>query len=55
MALLFTVLSTFLRTGINAAVFLDASLGFSMVKDDGGKERKIHDLADEQLQKARDK
>ena len=26
-----------------------------MLRDDGGKERKRHDLADEQLQRARDK
>ena len=55
MALLFIILSTLLGAETNAAVFRGTSLGFSMVKDDGGKEQKRHDLAEEQLQKARDK
>ena len=55
MALLFTILSTLLGSGINAAAFGGASLVFSMLKDDDGKERERHDLAEEQLQKARDK
>ena len=54
MALLFTILSTLLGAGTNATAFGSVSLGFSMLRDDGGKERKRHDLAEEQLQKARD-
>ena len=53
MALLFTILSTLLGAGINAAAFGGAGLGFSMLKDDSEKKRKRHDLAEEQLQKAR--
>ena len=55
MALLFTILSTLLGAGINATAFGGVSLGSSMLRNDGGKERKRHDLAEEQLQKARDK
>ena len=55
MALLFTILSTFLRTGFNATAFDSVSLGFSMLRNDGGKEQKRDDLAEEQLQKATDK
>ena len=55
MAFLFTVLSTLLGAGINAAAFGGASVGFSMLRDDGEKERKRHDLAEKRLQKARDK
>ena len=55
MALLFTILSTFLRTGFNATAFGGVSLGFSMLRNDGGKEQKRDDLAEEQLQKATDK
>ena len=67
MALSFTIISTLLGAGINAAAFggLDLvcsemmvkknSLGFSMLRNDGEKERERHDLAEEQLQKARDK
>ena len=54
MALLFTIISTLLGAGINAAAFGGVSLGFSMLGNDGEKERKRHDLAEEQLQKARD-
>ena len=54
MALLFTILSTLLEAGINATAFAVASLGFSMFRDDGGKERKRHDLALEKIQRARD-
>ena len=54
MALLFTILSTFLGAGINATAFGGVSLGFSMLRHGGGKERKRHDLAEEQLQRARD-
>ena len=53
-SLLFTLLSSLLGAGINATAFAGASLGFSMLRDDGGKERKRHDLAEEELQKARD-
>ena len=55
MALLFTILSTLLGAGINATAFSGVSLGFCMLRNDGGKERKRHDLAEEQLQRARDK
>ena len=55
MALLFTILSTLLGAGINASAFSGVSLGFCMLRNDGGKERKRHDLAEEQLQRARDK
>ena len=54
MALLFTILSTLLGTGINATTFGSVSLGFSILRNDGEKERERHDLAKEQLQKARD-
>ena len=49
MALLFTVLSYLLCTGINATPFGGVSHGFSMLRDDGGIERKRHDLAEEKL------
>ena len=55
MLLLFTILSTLLGAGINATTFGGISLGFSMLRNDGEKERKRHDLVEEQLQKARDK
>ena len=55
MALLFTLPSTLLGAGINAAAFGGVSLGLNMLRHDGGKERKRHDLAEEQLQRARDK
>ena len=54
MALLFTIHSSILGTGINAVAFGSASLGFSMLRDDG-KERKSYNLVEEQLQKAKDK
>ena len=54
-SLLFTLLSSLLGAGINATAFAGASLGFSMLRDDGGKERKRHDLAEEKLQRARGK
>ena len=53
-SLLFTLLSSLLGAAINATAFAGASLGFSMLRDDGGKERKKHDLAVEKLQKAKD-
>ena len=55
MTLLFTILSSLLGAGINAIAFGSVSLRFSILRDDGEKERKRHDLAEEQLQKARDK
>ena len=55
MALLFTILSILLGAGINATVFASVSLGFSMLRNDGGKERKRHNLAEEQLQRERGK
>ena len=54
-SLLFTLLSSLLGAGINATAFAGASLGFSMLRDDGGKERKRHDLAEEKLQRTRGK
>ena len=54
MALLFTILSTLLRDGINATAFGGVGLAFSMLKHDGGKERKRHDLVLKNLQRARD-
>ena len=54
MELPFTILSTLLGDGFNATAFGGVSLGFSMLRNDGGKERKRHDLAEERLQKARD-
>ena len=46
MVLLFTVLSTLLGAGFNALAFGGVSLGFSMLRDNGGKERKRRDLAE---------
>ena len=54
MALLFIILSTLLGAEINVTEFGGASLGFSMLRNDGGKKRKRHDLAEEQLQKGKD-
>ena len=54
MALLFIILSTLLSAGINATEFDGANLGFSILRNDGGKKRKRHDLAEEQLQKGKD-
>ena len=53
-SLLFTLASTLAIAEINLVVFAGASAGFSMPRNDGGKERKRHDLAEEQEQKARD-
>ena len=47
MALLFSILSSLLDTGFNTKRFGAISLGFSMLKNYGGKERKRHDLAEE--------
>ena len=52
--LLFTLLFSLLGAGVNATTFSCASLGFSMLRDDGGKEHKRHDLVLEKLQSARD-
>ena len=51
---LFTLLSSLLGAGINVTAFAGASLRFSMLRSDGGKEPKRHDLALENLQRARD-
>ena len=53
-SLLFTLASTLFGAGITAAAFAEASAGFSMLKNDGGKERRRHDVEEEQLQSARD-
>ena len=53
-SLLFTIFSGILGTRVNATAFAGASLGFSMLRNDGGKERKRHDLALEKLQRTRD-
>ena len=54
-SLFFTLVSTLFGAGINAVAFGGASVGCSMLRNDGGKERKRHELAEEQLQRARDK
>ena len=54
MALLFTLLNGIFSSVVNATAFAGASAGFSMLRNDGGKERKRHDLAEKQLQRARD-
>ena len=55
MILLLTILSTLLGAGINATAFGGVSLEYSMLRNNGGKERKRHDLAAEQLQRECDK
>ena len=55
MALLFTIVSTLLGAGINATAFDCVSLEFSMLRNDGAKEHKRHDLALKKPQRARDK
>ena len=55
MALLFTILSTLLGPGINAMAFGGVRLGFSMLRNDGAKERRRHDLAGEKLQREMNK
>ena len=55
MELFFTILSSILRAVTNATAFSVANLAFSMLTDHGEKERKMHDLAEEKLQRARDK
>ena len=54
-SLLFTLVSTLFSAGINAVAFNGANAGFSMLRDDGGKGPKRHDLEEEQFQRARDK
>ena len=54
MTLLFTILGGIFSTVLNATLFCGTSLGFSMLRNDGGKERKRHDLAEEERQRARD-
>ena len=54
MALLFTLLSGIFSAVVNATAFAGASAGFSMLRNDGGKERKRHGLALKELQRARD-
>ena len=54
MALLFTLVNGIFSAVVNATVFAGASAGFRMLRNDGGKERKRHDFAEEQLQRARD-
>ena len=53
-SLLFTFFPSLLGSGINATSFAGASLGLSMLRNDGGKELKRHDLALEKLQRTRD-
>ena len=48
-SLLFTILSRIIGAGVNATAFAGTSLGFSMLRNDGGKERKRYDLALEKL------
>ena len=40
---------------VNALAFGGANFGFSMLTDHGAEERKRHNLAEEKLQRARDK
>ena len=54
-SLFFRLVCTIFRAGISAVAFGGASVGFSMLRNNGGKERKRHDLAEEQEQRARDK
>ena len=53
-SLLFTILSGIIGAGVNATAFAGARFGFSMLRNDGGKKRKRHDLALGNLQRARD-
>ena len=54
MALLLTLINGIFSAVVNATVFAGASAVFRMLRNDGGKEHKRHDLAEEQLQRARD-
>ena len=53
LSLVFTKLSSNLSTGLNATAFSDTNFLFSGLTDNGAKERKIHDLALEKIQRAR--
>ena len=53
-SLLFTLASTLFSAGINVVAFTSASADFSMLRNDVGKERKRHDLAEGQEDRARD-
>ena len=53
MALLFTIPSGIFISVFSA--FGGANLAFSMLTDHGAKERKIYDLAHDELQRSRDK
>ena len=55
MELFFIILSSILRAVANATAFSAANLAFSMLTDHGAKERNRHDLAEEKLQRTRDK
>ena len=55
MAVLFTILSSILGAVAHATTFGGANFAFSMLLDHGAKECKRHDLAEEKLQRARDK
>ena len=55
MALLFTILSGIFSSVFSATAFGGTNLVFSVLTDHGAKERKRHDLALENLQRARDK
>ena len=55
MALLFTILSGIFSSVFSATAFGGTNLVFSMLTDHGAKERKRHDLALENLQRAREK
>ena len=55
MTLLFTILSGIFSFVFSATVFGGANLAFSMLTDHFAKERKIYDLALDELQRSRDK
>ena len=55
MTLLFTILSGIFSSVFSATVFGGANLAFSLLTDHGAKERKIYDLAHDELQRSRDK
>ena len=54
MALLFTTISGIFSYVFSTTAFGGANLAFSMVTDHNGKERKIHDLVEEKLKRARE-
>ena len=55
MALLFTILSGIFSSVFSAMAFGGANVALSTLTDHGAKKRKRHDLAEEKLQRARDK